>query len=118
MKFRQPPTSEVIIRLADFSNSPNYKFREAGTESAEAFRDEILLPAVEDANRSDKKVIVTLDGIVGCSAAFLHEVFSKIGIISGIDLKTNGILAVATSEIRLRHHALLANRYMTQSMAI
>ncbi|WP_429067075.1 STAS-like domain-containing protein [Aeromonas bestiarum] len=60
-----------IIFVKDFSVFPGPRTKELGENSGEAFRDDILIPAI----RSHGQVCVDLDGVFGYGSSFLEEVF-------------------------------------------
>ncbi|WP_278584891.1 STAS-like domain-containing protein [Eikenella corrodens] len=62
----------MILNVAsDFSPFPAGRFKADGPYSGEAFRDEKLLPALQD----HQTVQVILDGALGYGSSFLEEVF-------------------------------------------
>jgi len=63
----------MIIKIArDFTITPGGRFREHGKFSAEEFRDDILMPAMD----IHDVVTIDLDGTYGFAITFLDEVFS------------------------------------------
>ncbi|WP_429237025.1 STAS-like domain-containing protein [Aeromonas salmonicida] len=61
----------TTIFVKDFSVFPGPRTKELGENSGEAFRDDILIPAI----REHKQVRVNLDGVFGYGSSFLEEVF-------------------------------------------
>ncbi|MFQ2646930.1 STAS-like domain-containing protein [Aeromonas caviae] len=61
----------ITIFVKDFSVFPGPRTKELGENSGEAFRDDILIPAI----REHKQVCVNLDGVFGYGSSFLEEVF-------------------------------------------
>ncbi len=59
------------IFVKDFSVFPGPRTKELGENSGEAFRDDILIPAI----RECEQVRVNLDGVFGYGSSFLEEVF-------------------------------------------
>ncbi|HHQ4463558.1 TPA: STAS-like domain-containing protein [Aeromonas veronii] len=59
------------IFVKDFSVFPGPRTKELGENSGEAFRDDILIPAI----RQHGQVCVNLDGVFGYGSSFLEEVF-------------------------------------------
>lgn len=55
----------------DFSTEPAGRFRTDGPFSGEAFRDDILLPAI----RKSEKTVIELDDTEGYGSSFLEEAF-------------------------------------------
>lgn len=66
----------VVLKIArDYSRYPGPRFAEDGPNSGEEFRERLLVPALEKAEREGEKVIVDLDGARGYTASFLEEAF-------------------------------------------
>jgi STAS-like domain of unknown function (DUF4325) len=59
----------------DFSKYPAGRTRRDGSFSAEKFRDDILVPALQAVAEQGDHVVVTLDGVYGYSSSFLEETF-------------------------------------------
>ncbi|HCE2195151.1 STAS-like domain-containing protein [Vibrio parahaemolyticus] len=59
------------IKVKDFSEFPGPRFISLGPNSGEAFREEVLIPAI----RAHGNVIVDLDGTFGYGSSFLEEAF-------------------------------------------
>lgn len=64
-------TEKTIVIAEDFSPSPIGRYRTDSETSGEAFRADILAPAL----RSFDRVIVVLDGTDGYGSSFLEEAF-------------------------------------------
>ena len=60
-----------IVISTDFSNAPGGRFKSDGRYSGEAFREEYLIPAL----KSNNKVTVVLDDVLGFACSFLEESF-------------------------------------------
>jgi hypothetical protein len=68
--------SDVIVSIAeDFSRYPAGRNRRDGENSAERFRDDVLIPTLRRAISAGSRVVVKLDGVYGYSSSFLEEVF-------------------------------------------
>ena len=93
----------ITISIADFSKNPAGRTRVDGPFSAEAFRDDILIPAL---NANDK-VEVNLDGTIGIAASFLQEAFA--GLMADFDYP---VLADKLTITGLRTYQFLIKRYM------
>ena len=59
----------------DFSPYPGGRFPADGPKSGEAFRNEILLPALKRAERKGDSVTVSLDGVQSPGPTFWEEAF-------------------------------------------
>lgn len=65
-------TESITIDIAnDFSPFPAGRNRADGRYSGEAFRDDLLLPAL----KSTEHVVILFDGAAGYGSSFLEEVF-------------------------------------------
>lgn len=63
---------EIKISIAeDFTKAPAGRYKTDGPYSGERFRDDFLIPALQDADR----VIVDLDNTLGYGSSFLEEAF-------------------------------------------
>lgn len=78
----------------DFSNTPKGKMRKDGPYSAEVFREDILIPALNQY----EQVTVILDGVKVYPNGFLKEAFSKLNkkfsyeeLTSKLYVETNNI---------------------------
>ena len=66
----------MILRIADeFSRIPGPRFRKEGPDSAEQFREELLIPRFKEAHSNDQILLVDLDGVIGYATSFLEESF-------------------------------------------
>jgi hypothetical protein len=66
----------VKISIAkDFSQYPAGRTRRDGPNSAERFRDDILIPTLKKAIAAGDHLIIELDGVYGYSSSFLEETF-------------------------------------------
>lgn len=80
----------AVINVAnDFSRLPYGRYRWQGNFSGEAFREDLLLPAM----RSGDSIIVDLDGTSGVGPSFLEEAFG--GLIRA-GLKLDQVLSKLT----------------------
>lgn len=68
---------------SDFSPFPAGRFRDDGPASGEAFRDDILVPALEQ----DDVVCVHLDDVEGYGSSFLDEAFGGLVRNAGFSAK-------------------------------
>lgn len=66
-------TVKQIDVSTDFSRYPAGRYRADGEFSAEKFREDLLLPALKNADH--EKVVVKLDNVAGYSSSFLEESF-------------------------------------------
>jgi hypothetical protein len=75
--FTGKPESEIAtLSIAkDFSPTPGGRYRRQGPNSGEQFREEVLIPKFEEAQRANKILVIDLDGGVGYASSFLEEAF-------------------------------------------
>lgn len=59
----------------DFAPTPGARYRTQGEFSGEEFRDEMLIPKVEEALEKKEKISIDLDGTYGYPPSFLEEAF-------------------------------------------
>lgn len=73
------PTKTKTLKIAeDFSRHPIGRYRSDGAESAEVFRDDVLVPKIKEAMDNGEKLVASFEGMEGLSAYFLNEVFAGI----------------------------------------
>lgn len=75
----------------DFSDTPGGRFRNEGKYSGEEFREKILFPKYEDAEKKGEKLTIDFDGCFGFGTSFIEEAFgglvrehNKRGILNNI----------------------------------
>ena len=78
--------NKVINVLRDFTHIPMGRFSRDYSKSGEAFRDDILIPAL----LNYEHVIIELDGVHLYTSNFLHEVFN--GIILKYPIEPDNLL--------------------------
>lgn len=61
--------SEQTISLVKFSRTPFGRYRNSGPKSGEAFRKEMLEPALKNYDR----VVLNIDGVAGLPSSFWEE---------------------------------------------
>jgi hypothetical protein len=64
-----------ISILKDFSKTPGVRYPSEGNFSGQEFRDDILIPKVEQAIKENKHLVIDLDGTDGLGPSFLEEAF-------------------------------------------
>ena len=66
----------IQINIArDFSDAPGGRYINEGKYSGEQFREEILLPQYELAEKKNEKLEINFDGCWGFGTSFLEEAF-------------------------------------------
>jgi hypothetical protein len=71
----------TFVRISvknDFSSYPGGRFRADGDFSGEAFREDVLVPAIKEALSEGGRVEVSLGGVAGYASSFLEEAFGGI----------------------------------------
>ena len=104
-------TERTIAIASEFSRFPGGRYRADGEHSGEAFRDDLLIPAL----RSNQTVTVILDGAAGYPSSFLEEAFGgmvRLGKLRKDDLNRR-LFIVADSHYRT--YKLLAERYIREA---
>lgn len=107
----------VLSVAQDFSPFPGGRTRADGPYSGERFRDELLLPALLEAEKAGTKVIVILDGVTAYSSSFLEEVFGGLIRSGKIDPKKLGnILRITADNIAYKSAKIDAEKYMIEEI--
>ncbi|MFN3714832.1 MAG: STAS-like domain-containing protein [Alcanivoracaceae bacterium] len=65
--------NKTINIALDFSRFPGGRFRSDGPASGEAFRDDHLVPAIN--NGGGGVTVISMDGVAGYGSSFLEEAF-------------------------------------------
>lgn len=102
----------TTIRIAtDFSQSPGGRYREDGAYSGEEFREDVLIPALEQHDH----VTVILDGADGYPSSFLEEAFGGL-IRSGFaKAEVQGRLTIKNSDPHYDTYRMLAEKYIREA---
>ena len=99
--------TDRIIKMADWSRYPGGRERKQCTNSAEEFRDDVLLPALAEPG----VVTVDLDGLAGMPASFTEEVFggavramgpdvaSRIRVVNGMSWHLENVAEFMADEV-------------------
>ena len=89
----------VILRIADeFSLLPGPRFRKEGPNSAEQFREELLIPRFKEADSNDQILLVDLDGVIGYATSFLEDSFGSLAREFGIECVLSRLSFKSTDE--------------------
>ncbi len=97
----------VVLNIAkQFSRSPAGRYRADGPFSGEAFREDLLLPAL---NQSET-VEVQLDGALGFGSSFLEEAFG--GLVREAGLKADALHAKLRISSKLKTYEQRVWRYV------
>lgn len=99
----------TIVNIAkDFSRSPAGRYVTDGPYSGEAFRDNMLFPALQKDN-----VEVNLDGVLGLGSSFLEEAFG--GLVRERGLRADALKSKLTIRTRLRTYEQRIWRYVSEA---
>lgn len=104
------------ISLVAFSPSLSGRYRSDGDGSGEAFREDILVPAINAALKIGNRVEVEIDSPLGISGAFLDEAFG--GLISKGHFTREQIaqtMIITTREAIMEIFARMAIRYIQKA---
>ncbi|MGB1077491.1 MAG: STAS-like domain-containing protein [Bdellovibrionales bacterium] len=73
-KYSGKQMNKTISITNDFSRYPYGRYRKHSKASGEAFREDLLIPALQE----NKSVTVDLDGTEGFGSSFLDEAFANL----------------------------------------
>jgi hypothetical protein len=111
--------ADKTISIAnDFSKYPAGRSRRDGEFSAERFREDLLIPALREAQEQGGRVIVVLDGVYGYSSSFLEESFG--GLVRRKAFRPNWLrqaLVVRAENPVYKTYKLDADRYLADELA-
>ena len=100
----------TVLNVAkDFSRSPAGRYLTDGPYSGQAFRDKLLLPALQ----KNERVLVQLDGVLGLGASFLEEVFG--GLVREAGYKIDVLRARLEVSSRLKTYEMRVWQYITDA---
>ena len=98
----------------DFTTTPIGRYREDGNLSGEVFREDYLIPALNDTTFS--KVVVDLAGAEGYGSSFLEEVFGGL-IRKGFSKETlSQRLEITSSDSAYARFVDYAKGYMNEAV--
>ncbi len=75
-----------IVKISNFSITPGSRYKSEGNFSAEEFREDILIPAFNEAVEAGKKLVIDLDGTIGYGTSFLEAVFGGLARQFGVEI--------------------------------
>ena len=104
--------SKTISIAEDFSRYPAGRFRSDGDASGEAFREDLLVTALDQFDT----VKVVFDGIAGCGSSFLEEAFGGLVREHGMTKpELDRRLTLSANEPDWKDFVALALRYIRQA---
>ena len=110
--------SDIVISIGkDFSEYPAGRTRRDGENSAQRFREDVLVPALRKAIAGGGRVVVKLDGVFAYSSSFLEEAFGGLARNHGFtSQQLRGSLLVTTDDPLYASVALDANQYLNEEI--
>ena len=103
---------KMISIAEDFSTTPAGRYCRDGKFSGEAFRDNFLVPALQE----EEKVQVVLDGTRGYGSSFLEETFGGLvrnGYFTKEELYLK--LEVIAKTSAFTHYKMLIEKYISEA---
>ncbi len=88
---------KMIDIAKDFTRYPGGRYKKLGPFSGEEFRDDLLVPAINEL-LSGEKVILKMDGALGYSSSFLEETFG--GLVRQ-EIDVDSVVIIETSKTSL-----------------
>jgi hypothetical protein len=107
--------SQVRV-AAEFSPYLGGRYRDDGPWSGEQFREEVLVPRLQQAIQSDGHLVLVLDGVAGVPSSFLEEAFG--GLLRATEWKLEqlrDILEIKADDPDLWPYIKLADRFMAEA---
>lgn len=109
---------EKTISIArDYTRYPGPRYDRHGPNSGERFRDQILIPALQQALKEGGTVTVLLDGVSGFGSSFLEEAFGGLVRKGYTAAELRRLLRVAADTDRFQHHVRSAEKYIKEAAA-
>jgi hypothetical protein len=114
----QAMTDQTIDVASDFSRFPGGRYKADGENSGQAFREDILVPALRRAIDTNSRVIVILDGTSGYPSSFLEEAFGGLIRVHKFDKETlDSVLVIEAKDPVYQPYKGLSRRYMQDAQA-
>jgi hypothetical protein len=88
----------IRISVSEFTETPGSRYKIEGPFSGEEYRDSIVEPKFLEAEGSQKKLLVNLDGPLGYGTSFLEEVFGGLARKYGAKRVLDGINFISEEE--------------------
>ena len=110
---KSPLTHDAFtIRVADdFSPTPFGRYRSDGPESGEVFREDVLIPALNEHDR----VVINVDGVAGLPSSFWEEALGGLVRAGHSPERIRQNLDIVTTERDLQTYVRLAWRYVAEA---
>lgn len=100
----------------DYFPFPGGRFRKNGKGSGEEFRDDFLVPRMQEAINQKGCLVVNLDGVMGYPSSFLEEAFGGLIRVSGFTKpQVDSHLIIEVTEPHLGIYADLAADYLADA---
>lgn len=108
-------TDRIIVIARDFSRYPGGRYKDDGEFSGEAFREDVLVPALNAARDTHTKVVVDIDGAAGYPASFLEEAFGGLVRERYFSARELGQLLKVKAGALFDSYRILAERYIREA---
>lgn len=85
---------QMRVNLLDFTKTPGGRLRNYPTFSGEEFREDYLIPAIQESLDNGETLLIDLDGTYGFSYSFIAEAFGglirefTLEVLKNIDIKS------------------------------
>ena len=107
-------TVKIIHVREDFTEFPGGRYREDGTFSGEEFRNDFLIPALDNFDQ----VLVQLDGTAGYPSSFLEEAFGGLVRAGYSRAALAKKLEIKADDPHYRTYRGLAEKYISEAKLI
>jgi len=109
--------SERRIDIAsEFSPYPGGRYKADGSFSGQEFREEFLLPALQEVPGKYSRVVIVLDGVAGYPASFLEEAFGGLVRVHGFRAsELSRVLMTEASDPHFDTYRRLAKQYIEEA---
>ena len=87
----------TLVIATEFSATPGPRYERQGPDSGEKFREKLLLPKFDEAEKMGLTLLVDLDGTAGYATSFLEESFGGLARARGKD-KVRATLQIKSDE--------------------
>lgn len=108
----------IMIKLADFSKFPSGRDDNDGDFNGEKYRNKVLVPAIEEAKKSGKQIVLSIEGVLNFGSSFLEEAFGGLvrkGIATRKDL--DKILQITPNNDRYSRYRSVILKHIEEAKA-
>lgn len=110
--------NSIMIKLVDFSKFPSGRDDNDGDFNGQRYRDSVLVPAIQDARDSGRKITLSIEGVLNFGSSFLEEAFGGLvrkGIISNKELSE--ILQIIPNDDRYGRYRSVILKHIEEAKA-